>query len=268
MSPKQGQKLTNNPKNKLIQIRMDKEDVVKLDYLASKQNLDRSKIIRKGIEIQYKHMTFTLKRITKEIKEIIDDVDVPIKYNKNSPDNISGQNSILFFKCVSEEERAIYENLTEEEKKEFVSNSAYISILLINVEELYELYHTGISCDYEVTISMIKEHVPVNKDNEKILFAVFVILHEFGHWIDFKSKDKKPYLCTQDEKDKKEVYDLKVKILNDESLREKSDYKIRKELKDWVNRYNLVPSEKRANDYAISKIKDVYNVFKERGYIV
>ncbi len=53
MSPKMGQKLTDNPKNKLIQVRMDKETVEKLDCLVTEQNSDRSKIIRQGIEIQY-----------------------------------------------------------------------------------------------------------------------------------------------------------------------------------------------------------------------
>lgn len=53
MSPKMGQKLTDNPKDKLIQVRMDKETVEKLDCLVAEQNSDRSKIIRQGIEIQY-----------------------------------------------------------------------------------------------------------------------------------------------------------------------------------------------------------------------
>ena len=53
MSPKMGQKITDKPKNKLIQVRMDKETVEKLDYLAAEQNSYRSKIIRQGIEIQY-----------------------------------------------------------------------------------------------------------------------------------------------------------------------------------------------------------------------
>ncbi len=53
MSPKMGQKLTDNPKDKRIEIRMDKETVHKLDYLVAEQNSDRSKIIRQGIEIQY-----------------------------------------------------------------------------------------------------------------------------------------------------------------------------------------------------------------------
>lgn len=53
MSPKMGQKLTDNPKDKRIEIRMDNETVEKLDCLVAEQNSDRSKIIRKGIEIQY-----------------------------------------------------------------------------------------------------------------------------------------------------------------------------------------------------------------------
>lgn len=53
MSPKMGQKLTDNPKDKLIQIRMDKETVGKLDSLVKEQGSNRSKVIRQGIEIQY-----------------------------------------------------------------------------------------------------------------------------------------------------------------------------------------------------------------------
>ena len=53
MSPKMGQRLTDNPKDKRIEIRMDKETVRKMDCLVSEQNSDRSKIIRQGIEIQY-----------------------------------------------------------------------------------------------------------------------------------------------------------------------------------------------------------------------
>lgn len=54
MSPKKGQKLTDNPKDTTVRARMDAETVKKLDCLVSEQNSDRSKIIRQGIEIQYK----------------------------------------------------------------------------------------------------------------------------------------------------------------------------------------------------------------------
>ena len=53
VSPKMGQKLTDNPKDTTVRARMDKETLAKLDCLVSEQNSDRSKIIRQGIEIQY-----------------------------------------------------------------------------------------------------------------------------------------------------------------------------------------------------------------------
>ena len=53
VSPKMGQKLTDNPKDTTVRARMDAETVRKLDYLVSEQNSDRSKVIRQGIEIQY-----------------------------------------------------------------------------------------------------------------------------------------------------------------------------------------------------------------------
>lgn len=55
MSPKLGQKIKDNPKDKRIEIRMDDETVRKLDILANEQNVSRAEIIRQGIEIQYKN---------------------------------------------------------------------------------------------------------------------------------------------------------------------------------------------------------------------
>ena len=53
MSPKLGQKLTDKPKDTVVKVRMDREIIEKLDKLVSDQNSDRSKVIRRGIEIQY-----------------------------------------------------------------------------------------------------------------------------------------------------------------------------------------------------------------------
>ena len=53
MSPNMVQKITDNPKNKRVEIRMDEDTVAKLDCLVAEQNSDRSKIVRQGIEIQY-----------------------------------------------------------------------------------------------------------------------------------------------------------------------------------------------------------------------
>lgn len=50
---KKGTKLTENPKDYMLRVRMDKEIVEKLDYLSKKFDSSRSEIVRKGIEEQY-----------------------------------------------------------------------------------------------------------------------------------------------------------------------------------------------------------------------
>ena len=55
MSPKLGQKLTDKPKDTVVKVRMDRETVEKLDTIVSEHNSDRSKVIRRGIEIQYEN---------------------------------------------------------------------------------------------------------------------------------------------------------------------------------------------------------------------
>lgn len=48
-----GTKLTENPKNKTLKIRIDEDVSEKLEFLAKKRNTSKAEVIRKGIEIQY-----------------------------------------------------------------------------------------------------------------------------------------------------------------------------------------------------------------------
>ena len=58
MSPlKKGQKLTDNPKDKLLQVRVDAETLEKLDCIVAKTGLKRSEIVRNGIEQEYQNVT-------------------------------------------------------------------------------------------------------------------------------------------------------------------------------------------------------------------
>lgn len=53
MGISKGTKLTENPKNKTIKVRLDKNISEKLEFLAEKKEKTKADIIRKGIEIQY-----------------------------------------------------------------------------------------------------------------------------------------------------------------------------------------------------------------------
>lgn len=50
---KKGTKLTDNPKNYMLRVRLDDETVNKLDQVCEHENISRSEVVRKGIEEQY-----------------------------------------------------------------------------------------------------------------------------------------------------------------------------------------------------------------------
>ena len=50
---KKGTKLTDNPKDYMLRVRMDAETLKELDACCEKANLSRSEIVRKGIKEQY-----------------------------------------------------------------------------------------------------------------------------------------------------------------------------------------------------------------------
>lgn len=53
---KKGTKLTDNPKDYMLRVRMDKETVEKLDCIAEKMESTRSEVVRQGIEEQYQKL--------------------------------------------------------------------------------------------------------------------------------------------------------------------------------------------------------------------
>lgn len=50
---KKGTKLTDNPKDYMLRVRLDKETTEKLDYVSEKMEMSRSEVVRRGIEEQY-----------------------------------------------------------------------------------------------------------------------------------------------------------------------------------------------------------------------
>ena len=51
---KKGTKLTDNHKDYILRVLIDKETVVKLDKVCKVQNISRSEVVRNGIEEQYR----------------------------------------------------------------------------------------------------------------------------------------------------------------------------------------------------------------------
>ena len=51
---KKGTKLTDNPKDFMLRVRMDNSTVSKLDKICEVENINRSEVVRNGIEEQYR----------------------------------------------------------------------------------------------------------------------------------------------------------------------------------------------------------------------
>lgn len=50
---KKGTRLTDNPKDYMLRVRMDNQTLAELDACCESQQLSRSEIVRKGIKEQY-----------------------------------------------------------------------------------------------------------------------------------------------------------------------------------------------------------------------
>lgn len=54
MSPlKKGSKLTDNPKDTMLRVRLDKETVEQLEAVSERLDISKSEVVRNGIKIQY-----------------------------------------------------------------------------------------------------------------------------------------------------------------------------------------------------------------------
>lgn len=57
MSPlKKGSKLTDNPKDTMLRVRMDKSTVEKLDFVSDALGVTKSEVVRAGINEQYEKL--------------------------------------------------------------------------------------------------------------------------------------------------------------------------------------------------------------------
>lgn len=50
---KKGTKLTDNPKDYVLRVRLDNDTLQKLDKCCEKSGMNRSEVVRRGIELQY-----------------------------------------------------------------------------------------------------------------------------------------------------------------------------------------------------------------------
>lgn len=201
----------------------------------------------------------------KKIMHLVNVVNAPVHYY---PYRGGYFGFLLYLQTISKEKQKEFGKLSLDEQKEYVSDSAEIFIPLISPDYLAQIYKTSASHDYPYTLSKVKNIVNVYKEDENIAVALYMLLHELGHWDDFVKCEKKPYLYTMPgSEEAKKVHDYGNKIqmrLNGKSVITEEDHLI---LEDFIQKYYSVPIEKRANEYADKHYADMYELLRKNGLV-
>ncbi len=179
--------------------------------------------------------------------------------------NIVNQQHLAYISVLSDEEKDIYNNCDESNKKKFVSNSSVIYLPYLSSDMFVEIYKQNDKASYNLTIDRIKKIIDIDSSSEeKIAFVAYIILHEVGHWIHFEEMGKRPYrFAREDSNIRKKVYleqlNMKRKLIGKSKLNENEE----KDIEKLFYKYHSIPMEKRADEYADKYLKDFMKLLKE-----
>lgn len=194
------------------------------------------------------------------------------KINYYTFDENAVRNSIFYLKVLSEEDKVYYETMNNDDRKVYISESAQIYLPKISVDYCAKFHTENDPYSFEYTYNKVKQLENINNNDVNTAVALYMILHEFGHWNDFISKEKNVFLYTITDSEKaKKVWNYKIKIerllkskvANNNPLN-KSDKEL---IIDYYNKYNDIPGEKRANCFADSHYNEAYAKLKKEGMV-
>lgn len=97
--PKAGQRITDNPKGNIVQVRMDDKTIKALDYLAS-GGVSRSAVIRDGIWMQYEQDQKARKRRNGTMGMLIKGLDEACELVTDPA--VQGERFAVFFNDISD----------------------------------------------------------------------------------------------------------------------------------------------------------------------
>ena len=209
-------------------------------------------------------MVLSMKRI---INIINDDNAIKIHYYNIEKEKY---NYLTFFNALHKDFRHEYENLLEDNKKKYVSNSAEIYIPLVSAYVLAEKIKANKDYSYQYTLDKVRKLTNLDKGQEEVAVALYMILHEFGHWYNFKECGDKPYVYMGNPSDidkERKLFEYRKKLERELSGKESLSESDEQHIKEYVVKYNNLKREKNANDYADKHFQEKYELLKKSGYM-
>ena len=169
---------------------------------------------------------------------------------------------LLYFSVLADDERKVYEALSNNEKETYISNSAAIHIPRVSISNFYNDYIQVDPVTPDFTLKLIFSVAPqIESDTTKYAdaFALFCILHELGHWNHFLSCDRIVCNYINNSKQAKQLFDEQQVLQKAYQTNSCNADILRKKAESWVQKYHNMPSEKVADDYALARFCDAWN---------
>ena len=202
----------------------------------------------------------------KKVSDLVNSEKAKVNYYVY--DEQSVRNYMFSLVAISGDERKHYEDMCDVEKQEYISTSAEILMPKMSVDRCANIYRNNDLYNFQYTLEKVHSLEKIHVNDLSTAFSLYIILHEFGHWNDFVSKDKKPFHYNMpDSEEAREVFEYRKKIQDRMAIKQEPDEEDKEMMKEYIKRYNAVPIERRANDYADKNYKSAYSILRQGGIV-
>lgn len=179
----------------------------------------------------------------------------PIHYQ--SPDKLNREN-YMFFRFMSSQEQTDLENNNWNKNIEYTKEELGVYVPDLTIDEFISLEKERNYVHDIMNLVSYTITVPMNEYN--LIFAIFCLLHEVGHWIQFIEMGLSSYDYFQWDKryradlvkDSKIIYNMPDNLFEKHIL-----------VKDYNERYRKIPSEMAADKYAFKHINKSIKVVRK-----
>ena len=192
-------------------------------------------------------------------KKIVEALNVDAPYEYYVVDDICNRVHLLWLDVLDDEDRAYFESLSDEDKQSYKTESARIFIPKMAIYKYKNLDDEGGGYDFSYTLNHIKSISTLEIDDDCLAVAVYIILHELGHWNDLKNKNFNVWKYSFiDSDESKRIFEEqrnfeRVAWQYDEIIRKEKAYAL-------LEKYNNTPIEGRANKYADEHFEEYYSL--------
>lgn len=145
--------------------------------------------------------------------------------------------------------------------KETNYNDSELGIYFPNntISEMYEIQNKSNFIRQDDVLNDIEDYLEFNNEERILIYGIYTILHEIGHWLYFKASGKTSIeYCLWDSKLRDKCMKFGDKIFKMTDKEEQINFAF-----EHTEMYKNIPAEKAADEYAFEHIKEKYSLVNE-----